>query len=184
MRVATWKVLAAAGLMVLGISFQAEALPITPADAIEEGNETDVPSILAYLESLGYDVSTELYKSEADSGDEGGSFASSYDTSYDPYDDPDSALIQHVGGPSIAGSPIYLLVKDGNQSPAWYFFNLSSLGWDGTDALELSEFWPTQGAISYVAMYGTTASVPDGGSMAMLLGLALLGLAGTRRMLS
>jgi hypothetical protein len=46
----------------------------------------------------------------------------------------------------------------------------------------LSNFWPNNGSISHVTIYGTT-SVPDGGSVVMMLGAALVGLAGMRRLL-
>ena len=178
-----WKVLAAATAMLLGMSLRAEAITVYPTNAIEQGNQTGTSAILAYLDGLGYPVDSELYKSDV-GGPESGGYAGSYETTYSPTLDPDSATIRYSGGPAITGSPIYMLVKDGNASPAWYFFNLSALGWHGTETLNLRNFWPAQGAISHVAIYGHSTSVPDGGSMAMLLGLGMLGLASVRRRLS
>ena len=180
MKATSWKTLATAMVMVLGLSIQAQALEITPADAILSGDENDTPAILAALAELGYDL-TSLYKSE-DEKDippvESGDFSGSYETTFDPAGDPDSFNIVYTGGPVI-GPIAYLLVKDGNHVPAWYFFNLT--GWNGTDVISGTDFWPKKGAISYAEIFGTPTAVPDGGSMAMLLGMALMGLAGVRR---
>jgi hypothetical protein len=59
-------------------------------------------------------------------------------------------------------------------------FNLTSLGWDGMETLNLSGFWPQQGAISYVALYGDAKKVPEPTTM-LLLGFGLLGLVGFGR---
>lgn len=178
MKATSWKAMAAAVAMVLGVTFQAQALTIVPGDAIESGDQTSNAAILTYLAGLGYDLNS-LYKDNV-GGVEEGPFAGSYETTYNPPADPEDFLITYVGGP-IIGPPAYLLVKDGSQSPAWYFFDLTALGWNGTDDIEGLGFWPNQGAISHVEIFGTPTTVPDGGSMAMLLGLALMGLAGVRR---
>jgi hypothetical protein len=70
-------------------------------------------------------------------------------------------------------------VKDGKQSPAWYLFNLTALGWNYTSPLNLSGFWPGRGAISHVAMYGAT-SVPEPATLS-LLGVGALSLVVARR---
>jgi hypothetical protein len=175
MRVKSWKTLAAALMMVLGLAFQAEALSITPADAIESGNQTSNSQILTFLAGQGY-VLNGVYKDNV-GGQEEGPLQGSYDTTYTG--DLSGFTIVYTGGP-IAAPTVYLLVKDGSNTPAWYFFNLTDLGWNGTDNVVGSGFWPTQGAISHIELFGSTA-VPDGGSMAMLLGMALMGLAGARR---
>jgi hypothetical protein len=160
----------------------ATALTITPASSCLEltGNDTSQDDIDAAIAgTLG--TSVELYKKEVDGGGEFGSLAGSYETTFsNEPDDPEDALIEYVGGP-IVGPTAYLLIKDGSQSPAWYLFDLTCLGWNGTDDIELDGFWPQQGAISHVALYGTTASTPDGGATVGLLGLALASVGLIRR---
>jgi hypothetical protein len=163
---------------------------VTPGGQVLSGNQTSMSEISdvldAYFALVGADVGM-LYKSDQ-GGSDSGSTAGWYDTEYfNTSTDPEDALITWNGGSFINSSPVYLLVKDGNASPAWYLFNIS--GWDGQEDIVVDSFWAGagaagRGAISNVQIYAGTASVPDGGSMAMLLGIALLGLAGTRRMLS
>ena len=96
--------------------------------------------------------------------------------------EPSDALIDYISGPAVTGTK-FLLVKDGNQTPAWYLYRLD---WNGTDDIVLDNFWPGNGSISHVTLYGSSSptTVPDGGSMSMLLGLGLMGLAGVRRYLT
>ncbi len=180
------KVIGAAMLMVLGTAFQAQALPITPTSGVLNtsrwvGNDTEQPEIDDAIDGI-LGASVELYKQNV-GGSESGALAGSYVTTFsNSAADPSDALIDYISG-SFVGPTAYLLVKDGKQTPAWYLFNLTLLGWNGTDDLVLSGFWPAQGSISHVTLYGTTSTnrVPDGGMTISLLGSALVGLGLLRR---
>jgi VPDSG-CTERM motif len=180
----TMKTITKSGLAVAlaaAMSLSAHALSITPATVPQlTGNETSTAEILAAIAST-IGSATSLYK--ADVGDpvlESGPFAGNYATVFsNSASDPSDATISHTGGDAINSNPIYLLVKDGNHTPAWYLFTIA--GWNGTDDLVLTGFWPEGGAISHVDIFGTDGGeqVPDaGGTLALLgIGVALLGLA-------
>ncbi len=129
-----------------------------------------------------------LYK--ADVGDfdrpattEDGSFAGSYNTVFANTSlDPEDATISFTGGSAITCGVCYLVIKDGNTNPNYYFFDLTAAGWNGTDAIILTDFWIGRGAISHVSIWGSSErSVPEPGTLG-LLGLGLAGMAaGMRR---
>lgn len=124
---------------------------------------------------------TLLYKAEVDPAAEFGSAAGWYTTLFmnDP-DDPQDADIVWDGGGFISCPSCVLIVKDGNQDPNYYAFNLGS--WDGKETIELRGFWPRNGAISHISIYGggEDITVPEPTSM-LLLGAGLLGLAARLR---
>ena len=156
-------------------SGQAYALLIDPATtAIAlSGNETGQSQIDAVLDAAFDPDLVELYKMDV-GGPESGPLQGSYETTFNNTpSDPADADIVYVGG-DIVGPDAYLLVKDGNQTPAWYLFYLTGLGWDGMDTLDLNNFWPNQGAISHVTLYGIQ-SVPEPAT-AFLVGLGLIGI--------
>lgn len=180
------KILAAlfAAFLMMGIVSGASALTIYPDNKVLEGNETSNEAILVavnnYLTGLyGSATWVDLYKRNVDDNFDTGSYASSYETEFfNEPDDPAEATITYINGPYITGYTPYLIVKDGNQIPAWYLFNLSS--WNGMETINLESFWPDQGAISHIQILGKTTSVPEPMTL-ILLGLGMVGLAGVRR---
>ena len=173
-------------LAVASFVCSAHALTITPGLAIQWGDETANQHADDISARTGTPNLEELYKQNA--GDpfpaDSGFFAGSYVTTYNG--DLSGGTVDYISGSSITGSPLYLYVKDGNNNPAWYLFNISA--WNGTDNLDLSEFWTDKGSISHIAIYGTnttgnTPGVPDGGTTAALLGGSFVLLALARRKL-
>ena len=165
-------------------SLQAQAIVLTPADCVSPTcwttNDNSNLTVAEVSAIVGVAGLTEYYKQDVGGG-ESGAFASSYDTSFgvDP-NDPDWALIEYVAGDAVSCPDCFLLIKDGNQSPAQYIFKIGT--WNGTDNLSMTDFWPTQGAISHVSIYGKETSVPEP-AMVGLLAIGLLGMVAARRKL-
>lgn len=148
-------------MLALASSVEAAILALSPALACEEGDDPVNPNATDIAGIVGVPSLIELYKQDVDEALDEGPFAGSYKTEFfnDP-DDPEDATITYVGGP-VADAQ-YLLVKDGDNDPSWYIFCLDDFGWNGTDTIELTGFWPDQGAISHVALYGASdTAVPE-----------------------
>jgi hypothetical protein len=112
-----------------------------------------------------------------DNGSEEGPFAGSYSTTFmNTSSDPKDATIVYGSGAIIDGAK-WLEVKDGNQDPFTYLFDITGL-WNGTDTITLNNFWPDQGAISHVAIWGgePTSMVEPGTFMLFGMGLICVGL--------
>lgn len=108
-------------------------------------------------------------------GIDSGLFANSYDTTYaNSFFNPQGGLISFTGaaGTSIVCPACYLAIKDGNQDPSYYFYDLSS--WNGTESILLANFWPDEGSITHIAIWGRNAAndVPEPNSL--LLGALAL----------
>jgi len=171
-------VLTGTAILCLAACQVASALTITsdslPQWSGPENSQKDINALIAPI--IG--AATEVYKQDVGAGSDTGSLAGSYTTTFsNSASDPTDALIKYVSG-GIVNPVAWLLVKDGNHSPGWYLFNLTALGWNGIEDLNLTGFWPNQGAISHVTMYGGGGmpGVPDGGATLGLLSLAMLGL--------
>jgi hypothetical protein len=170
-----------AAVLAAGITFNAHAVSITPA-TIPQWTGTDNSNLDAAAISAIVGVTVgEVYKQDV-GGPESGSFAGSYTTTFsNSPGDPSDALIDYIGGAAITGDSIFLYVKDGNNDPAFYIFNIT--GWNGTDDLVLTGFWPENGAISHVTILtgGPTTTVPDAGGTLALMGIAIGSLGLIRR---
>jgi hypothetical protein len=177
--------------LALALSTGAHALTITPSGILGTDNSNLSPSEIGTLHNLG--SLSLLYKTEV-GGQDSGPFAGSYNTTYtNTANDPSGAIISYTGLPALVPSanPLYLYVKDGNASPAYYVINVSA--WNGMEDLVLQNFWPQQGAISNLQLLGgiTAGEIPprdidvpgvaDGGSTVLLLGTGLMVLALLRR---
>ena len=147
--------------------------PQWTTDVISNLNASDVAALVGTSTML-----EEYYKENVGDGFDTGPFAAYYETTFsNTPTDPSSALIDWISGDFIDCPECYLLVKDGNQSPAQYVFGIDD--WDGMEDIELSGFWPDNGAISHIAIYGGGGAPPGNvpePSFIALFGMGLLGM--------
>lgn len=165
-------------------AFQANALMLTPSTSgviagTAYGPDNCEPGCVETVFKT--DDLTLLYK--ADVGEivsEEGAFAPYYNTQFtNSQFDPSGAVITNLLGGWITCGECYLAIKDGKHSPGYYFYNLS--GWNGTETITLANFWPNEGAISHVSIWGDHTSVPEPGTLSLLGAGLLLAAFGKRR---
>lgn len=154
----------------------AQALSLTPADADWTTNTNSNLNAAAVSALTGVAGLTELYKQDVGVSDVG-SLAGSYSTVF-PALSGQLALsaftVTYGCGTSFDCPSCLLLVKDGNQTPAQYVFDLGN--WNGTEAITGTGFWPTQGSISHIIYQADPGvGVPEPASL-LLLGAGLAGL--------
>jgi len=107
---------------------------------------------------------------------EAGAYAGFYETDFsNSASHPQNALIAHLSGPSIPAGDTFLYVKDSQQEPAFYVYDLlaPSYAWNGADDLKLEGFWAPNGSITSLKIFGTPTAVPEVSSITLLaIGLA------------
>jgi len=173
---------------------QVHAIPVTldpttdilPYDWTINGNDHST-NVIRGLVAPYIGTAESLYKANF-GGVEEGDLWDNYTTVFsNTSTNPRNALISHDGGANI-GPVAWLIVKDGDAVPNWYLYNLTDLGWTGTETITLQNFFIDNpltsdndgGSISHVELLGTTAPVPEPATM-LLFGAGLIGLAGFRR---
>ncbi len=129
-------------------------------------NVGQLTTLVGYDNSYG--VLQALYKRNVGQDDEG-TYKNSYDTTFsNTPSNPRDFFVEYLGGAFMNYSKLYLVVKDGNQTPAQYVFDLSpgmALAWDTIGTISGTGFWGNpQGAISHIEFYGAGA-IPEPGTM-------------------
>ncbi len=177
---------------VMGVASQAHALTLSPGMETWTSLSTSNLGQAAVEAIVGVSPLGLVYKQDEGSSESGNAMGYYTTTfSYESIGDASGATITWDGGMKISCPDCFLIVKDGNHSqnpPPYpqYIFDIS--GWNGTDTITLSGFWPGPGAISNVAIWNNASDgggslVPEADTYAMLLaGLGLVGFAARRKL--
>ncbi|WP_414663208.1 hypothetical protein [Horticoccus sp. 23ND18S-11] len=179
----------------LNTDFPLAAYGTNPA-ALQNRWETDVGGPGNYSSAdiklvTGFGGTLTEYFKVGNDGSQSGPLASSYSGS-SIFNNQEDFTISYGSGAFVTGSPIFLYVKDGNNSPIHYIFEIV---WNGKETINGLNFWAADlnggtdnGAISHVSIFGTstgtstnTPGVPDGGMTVALLGMGLAALGLVRR---
>jgi hypothetical protein len=141
--------------------------------------EPDVEACAAGLYDPNPDL-TLLYKNDAGGGDSG-SFASSYQTTISTNGTDataQDALIEYLSGLSITCPICFLAIKDGGvASPNYLIFDISN--WNGIEDILLQGFYPGNGSISHVSIWGDLSGGGGGAPSTLIPEPASLLLLGT-----
>jgi hypothetical protein len=151
------------------------------------GNSSPSTEIALIESTFGVSNLNFLYKSDAATSNESGDFDDLYSTSYAAGNE--GATISYDGGMSdpyidcSGNNDCFAFVKDGDNNPNAYIFNLGSAFdiavWNGKSSILLEDLWPGNGSISHVSLYG--ASVVPVPAAIWLFGTALIGFIGFSR---
>ncbi len=157
----------AATILLSGLATNpANALTFMPGDEIlqltfnSNCNATCLETQL--LNSLA--ISTNLVEQYKDNApgqnpqNEVGPFAPYYSTVYSSGNENSTTTWD---GPNfISCGECYFLVKDGNNTPNQYVFNLNN--WDGKETIHTIGLWPNKGSISHVSIFTGDRNIPPG----------------------
>jgi len=122
-------------------------------------------------------IGTKLYKADAPSGPEDGSGASYFTTTFTL---DEGEVVSGFVDFDIPGSELdleYFVIKAGN---GYHKYDISGIDFSGYTCIEFEKVGKQ--AISHISIYGRRGTVvPDGGSVALMLGAGLLALGALRR---
>lgn len=163
------------------------ALQLTTANSVQHYLGSNNLGISGLLSEYGYVTGSLLYKhAPNDTPQETGTLAGSYNTVYVPNNEG-TTTITYAGGDYANAT--YLVLKDGVYKDGYggsWIWNLATLGWNGTDTINIDDVFGPQGhGISHVEFYGTlvpSSAVPEPSTYFAAALLALPVIAQVRRM--